>query len=321
MKNTKNTKIASENTHSVNSDYDYRKSRFSMMEKHWTVNRLNDLMVDYKPTDEELSNLRFAVMLYVSKALYFEFTTDEAEFMKRVDASRETRDNVTPNGGVVPKKKYQLEYNMVLRSWSKIIQSITKGRPELMTKFRYTPNIRIKFGLELEDNIERPLNTTYPHSDGWVEGPWSMNCYTPLFGDIENNSLVFWTPKSSETYSDKFLATAATYEEMQWVLDYYDFDENIVPKKGKVHISDFALIHATNREENCGTRISIDTTIIVGDHDVHEDRMSEYLNELEIVGEDIILSTGRSTKSDNVVNTKTTFSHYTTGHLKLHDCK
>ena len=291
-----------------------------MMEEHWAVNRFHDLMVDYVPTDEELSNLRFAVMLYISKALYFDFTEDETEFMKRVDANRETRDNVTPNGGVVPKKEYQLEYNMVLRSWSKIIQSITKGRPELMTKFRYTPNIRIKFGLELEDNVDRSLNTTYPHSDGWVEGPWSMNCYTPLLGDVENNSLIFWTPKSPDTYSDKFLATAATYEEMQWVLDYYDFNEDIVPKKGRVHISDFALIHATHRGDNCGTRISIDTTVIVGDHDVHEDRMSEYLDELKIMGEEIVISTNRSIEQNSFDETKTTFSHYTTGSLQLHEC-
>ena len=43
-----------------------------MMEEHWAVNRFHDLMVDYVPTDEELSNLRFAVMLYISKALYFD---------------------------------------------------------------------------------------------------------------------------------------------------------------------------------------------------------------------------------------------------------
>ena len=303
-----------------NSDYEYRKSRFSTMEEHWAVNRIHDLMVDYIPTDQELSDLRFAIMLYISKALYFDYADDEIEFMKRVDANRETRDNVTPNGGVVPKKEYQLEYNMVLRSWSKIIQSIIKGHPELMTRFRFTPNIRIKYGLELEDNVDRSLNTSHPHSDAWVEGPWSMNCYTPLLGDVENNNLIFWTPKSPETFSDKFLATAATYDEMQWVLDYYDFNEALSPKKGRIHISDFSLIHATHREDNCGTRISIDTTVIVGDHDVHEDRMSEYLDELKIMGEEIVISTNRSIEQNSFDENKTTFSHYTTGSLQLHEC-
>ncbi len=304
----------------MSADYEYRKSRFDTMEEVWALDRINDLMVSHSPTQKELNDLQFSVMLYISKALYFDFTQNEEEFVRRIDENRETRDNVTPNGAVVPKKEYQLEYNMVLRSWSKIVQSIIKNDPKLMTKFRFTPNIRIKFGRELDDNVNRTLNTAFPHSDAWVEGPWMMNCYTPLFGDIENNNLAFWKPKSPESFSDDFLKTAATYEEMQWVLDYYDLDAGIVPKKGRVHISDYALIHATGRKNDCGTRVSIDTTICVGEHDVHPDRKIEYIKDLKIVGEEIFIPTIRSIKDEHVVDKKTTFSHYTTGNLRIVDC-
>jgi len=304
----------------MSGDYDYRKSRFDKMETSWSVERVKDLIVRHKPSPEELKNLRFSIMLYISKALYFDFTTNEKEFIRRVDQNRETRDNVTPNGGVVPKKEYQLEYNMVLRSWSKIVRSITKDNPDLMTKFRFTPNIRIKFGKELEDNVNRTLNTTHPHSDAWVEGPWSMNCFIPLMGDVKNNTLLFWKPKSPDVFSNSFLTTAATYEEMQWVLDYYEVEENFKPEKGHIYISDYALIHATQREENCGTRISIDTTICVGDHDVHPDRNVEYLGELKIIGEDIFIPTIRSIHDEVIVDKKTTFSHYTTGNLRVINC-
>ena len=301
------------------SSYPYRVERFKKMKDSWDLDSIHDLMLYYNPTEKELSDLRFVVMLYISKALYFEFTFDESEFIKRLDESRSVRDNVTPNGGVVPKKEYQLEYNMVLRSWSKIVDNMIGRDKNLLRKFRITPNIRIKFGKELEENLERPLTTSWPHSDAWVEGPWGMNCYTPLLGDIENNNLIFWTPKDVDNFNDDALNTASTYEEMQWVLDEYELDKSIKQIKGKVHISDYALVHATNREENCGTRVSIDTTVFVGDYNVHKDRDIEYLNDVKIIGEEVFVSTNRSTLDENIVEKQTTFSHYTTGTLTVHN--
>ena len=303
----------------LNMSYDYRKSRFIHMNRAWELESMHELMSTYTPTPEDLEELRFSMMLYISRALYFNFTDDEKEFIIRLDKNRHIRDNVTPNGGVVPKKEYQLEYNMVLRIWSKIAAEMVKRDPSLLNKFRLTPNIRIKFGTELEENVNRTLNTSWPHSDAWVEGPWSMNCYVPLLGDVVNNNLAFWKPKNPENFSDNFLNTAATYEEMQWVLDHYVIDEKLKPQKGKVHISDYALIHATSRKDNCGTRVSIDTTVCVGDHDVHADRETEYLNSIETIGEELFVSVNRSTKDNNIIDKKTTFSHYTTGNLKVHN--
>ncbi len=301
------------------SSYPYRVQRFKQIKNTWDLESIHDLMVYYTPDKVELENLKFSVMLYISKAMYFDFTSNEIEFIKRLDEHRNVRDNVTPNGGVVPKKEYQLEYNMVLRSWSKIVKNMISNDPKLLKKFRMTPNIRIKFGKEIKENLDRPLTTSWPHSDAWVEGPWGMNCYTPLLGDVENNNLIFWKPKDVNNFNDDALNTASTYEEMQWTLDEYILDDTIKPIKEKVHISDYALIHATDRKENCGTRISIDTTVFVGDHDVHKDREVEYFDDVEIMGEDKFISTNRSIVDDLMVDKKSTFSHYTTGTLSVHD--
>jgi len=301
------------------SSYSYRVERFNNMKNSWGLDSLHDLMLYYNPTNEELSSLKFSVMLYISKAFYFDFTTDEELFIQRLDESRKNRDNVTPNGGVVPKKEYQLEYNMVLRSWSRLVKNMISNKPSLLKKFRMTPNIRIKFGTELEENLDRPLTTSWPHSDAWVEGPWGMNCYVPLLGDVKNNNLIFWKPKDIDNFNDDVLNTASTYEEMQWALDDYVLSKDLNPIKEKVHISDYALIHATNREKNCGTRISIDTTVFVGNHDVHEDRKIEYLDDVEIIGENIFVSTIRSVNDELVVDKQSTFSHYTTGTLKVNN--
>jgi hypothetical protein len=304
----------------MKNSYNYRKERFKKMKESWNLDQVHDLFMSYSPSPHLLEELKFSVMLYISKAFYFDFTLDENIFIERLENARSIRDNITPNGGVVPKKEYQLEYNMVLRSWSRIVKDITKNDPSLLKKFRMTPNIRIKFGVELEENIGRSLNTSYPHSDAWVEGPWGMNCYTPLLGDVENNNLIFWKPIDEQNFNDEFLNTASTYEEMQWVLDHYILSDELTPKKGKVHISDYALIHATHRTPTCGTRISMDTTVFVGDHDIHMDREAEYLDEVKIIGEEILVSSNRSINEELIIDKKSVFSHYTTGTLSFYKC-
>ena len=109
-----------------NNSYDYRIERFNTIKDTWELDRLHELLVYYSPQEKDLYNLRFALMLYISKALYFEFTSDEEEFISRLDNNFNRLDNVTPNGGVVPKKEFQLEYNLVLRSWSKIVKKYGK---------------------------------------------------------------------------------------------------------------------------------------------------------------------------------------------------
>ena len=55
----------------------------------------------------------------------------------------------------MPKREFQLEYNLILREWCKIIKTMVEKDKKLLSIFRVTPNIRIKFGKELEDNIGR----------------------------------------------------------------------------------------------------------------------------------------------------------------------
>ena len=104
--------------------YNYRVERFQKIKNNWQLDSLHELLVYYSPREEDLYNLRFALMLYISKALFFEFTSDEDEFISRLDNNFNQLDNVTPNGGVVPKKEFQLEYNLVLRSWSRVVKNM-----------------------------------------------------------------------------------------------------------------------------------------------------------------------------------------------------
>ena len=101
---------------------------------------------------------------------------------------------------------------------------------------------------------------------------------------------------------------------MQWVMKYYK-KLNIIPKAGNIYVSDYALVHNTNRKSNCKTRISIDTTIFIGDHEPHKDRLKEYRNSIPRTGVDEFVDAGQYEK-DIPAEKLSTFSHYTSRVLK-----
>jgi len=185
-------------------------------------------------------------------------------------------------------------------------------KPLLLSRFRTTPNIRIKFGKEIDANKKRELNTSLPHSDAWVEGPWGMNCFVPIVGDLKKNNLLYYSPNK---FREVFLKASKTYKEMQWVLKYYKPMHNLVPQPGNIYISDYALVHKTFRKTNSKTRISIDTTIFIGDHLPHKDRLNEYKDKIPNYGVDEFRSSSKY-ENDEVIDKKSTFSHYTKTILK-----
>ena len=234
--------------------------------------------------------------------------------MNNVNGARGNRTNLTPNGAVVPKSEFALEYNIFLRQWCQIISQLSKNNPKLISKFRMTPNVRIKFGVELDDNINRGLSTSINHSDAWVEGPWGMNCHIPNLGDCENNYLQFLKLKDESKFKDDFLNTSNEYNDMQWVKDYYK-DDNFIPESGYIHISDYVLLHRTERKRNANTRISIDSTILIGDYPVHPDREKEYMDRIPDIGNEIYIKCLRSEK-DNYEVKNSVFSHYAIESIK-----
>jgi hypothetical protein len=85
---------------------------------------------------------------------------------------------------------------------------------------------------------------------------------------------------------------------------------NLVPLPGNIYISDYGLIHKTLRKKGSKTRISIDTTVFIGNHLPHKDRLYEYKNEIPYYGIHEFRSSNRLEK-DKIIKKKTTFSHYT----------
>lgn len=206
-----------------------------LVSSEWKGQLCHQLMAQFKISDGEFSLLWASLALYLSRALHLDrVPTSDGEIsslsLDNVDLS-----NVTPNGAVVPKREYQVEFNAVLGCWSSICRQMITLNPGLLSRFRLTPNIRIKFGQELEKNVNRPLNTSIPHSDAWVEGPWGMNCFLPVMGDCKGNTLLYY---DTDEFSEEYLLNSETYTSMQWVLNHYSAIPDIRAAVGSVNLSD-----------------------------------------------------------------------------------
>ncbi len=291
----------------------YRVNRINRICKHWKLKKIHKFMAVHEIDKTIFKNFKTNIKLYLCKALDIPFEADDKKFIQILNKAKNNRTNVTPNGAVVPKRDYTLEYNIILRDWCNIIREMIKKKEKLISRFRITPNIRIKYGKELKDNIGRGLSTSLPHSDAWVEGPWGMNCFFPIFGDYKKNNLVYYEPKK---FDDKLLKISKSYKEMQWVMSNYKKIDKILPEPGKIYISDYALVHNTFRKKNSNTRVSIDTTLFIGKHIPHADRIKEYRKNIPYFGVKELINPIFYAK-DNYKEKKTVFSHYTTGNLKL----
>ena len=290
-----------------------RHKRIDLLKK-MEIKKIHPLIVSYKIKEDFFEEFKFNIKLYISKALKIDFELDDNKFIKNIDKARNSRLNITPNGAIVPKREFHLEYNLVLRSWCHLVTQMSKNDRKLLKLFRITPNIRIKFGKELNDNKNRSLSTSRPHSDAWVEGPWGMNCYIPFFGDTKKNTLKFYEPK--DKFKESFLRLSPSYEDMKWVLNYYKPIKNLKIKKGYVNISDYAAIHHTNREKNSGTRVSIDTTILVGKYKLYKDKIREYTKKIPAIGLNQFVDSGQY-ENDIPAKKISTYSHYTSRVLKI----
>ena len=75
-------------------------------------------------------------------------------------------------------------------------------------------------------------------------------------------------------------------------------------------------------EEDTGQEIELDVIGLSCEYTEYEDLkefQGEYFDDVEIMGEDKFISTNRSIVDDLMVDKKSTFSHYTTGTLSVHD--
>ena len=106
----------------------YRKERVKKIIRYWNFRKCHDLMASFKPKKKEFDAFKNYIKIYISKSLDIDYFQDDTEFLKSLEKGRKNRTNVTPNGGIVPKREFHLEYNLVLREWANLVRNFTKNK-------------------------------------------------------------------------------------------------------------------------------------------------------------------------------------------------
>ena len=110
----------------------YRHQRINKITSVWNLKKVHPLITSYKIPLDTFEIFKNNLKLYISKALHIKFNENDKIFIKSIDKGRRNRTNVTPNGAVVPKREFNLEYNFVLKSWCQLVRQIISNNPKLL---------------------------------------------------------------------------------------------------------------------------------------------------------------------------------------------
>ena len=195
--------------------------------------------------------------IYMSRCLpEAQVILDEEILLDTFERDRDRIKNITPNGMIVPKKHTTLEYNILVRAFVEIIESLEIS--DLILSWHVPLNLRIKFGEIDEDNLKRHHPTEHIHSDSWAgESTESVTTHIPIFGDSNRNHIVCYDPP--QDFQEDWLGPLPSYADGAEIAGKYtklDFK----PQKGQLILADFASLHASSRLRGAGARVSIDTT-------------------------------------------------------------
>ena len=237
-----------------------RKKAFGALTSRFQCERPGPLIARHKIQSSLFKRLQTVTAIYMSKCLgKNEFILDENELLQRFEKDYEKILNITPNGMIVPKRHTILEYNLLVQTFSMIIETLCIQ--DLISSWHIPLNVRIKFGEASEENLQRHHPTEHVHSDSWAgESSESVTTMIMIFGDVERNHISFYDPPSD--FEEEWLRPRPTYLDGKVVADRYS-RVNMIPEKGDLLVSDFAGLHSSTRLPNAQTRVSIDTTFVL----------------------------------------------------------
>lgn len=259
-----------------------RHDRFDRFCNFMECRRPTPLVAVSRMSDDMFEQLNLAARLYLSKVLTHQSTLlSEEEILYRFQHQQDEIINVTPTGMILPKHYSILENNMLIREFYQAISSI--GLDDIIRDWHIPMHIRVKYPIAREENVNRPRHAPEDlHFDSWSGySTHGITCLIPIMGDITNNNVAFYKPLNS--YEEAWLMPLESGGKIPNLADHYERVE-FTPSFGDIQFVDTASLHATNREENCGVRISIDNILmpkldIEGSHEnIENPRKAEMLS-------------------------------------------
>jgi hypothetical protein len=203
---------------------------------------------------ERFAQVRFAAATYISACLGSKKTiTDETELLDAIERLRGTMPNITPNGLLMPKREFVLEFNLLHKSIAGIFKDFQID--EMIETMHVPVNLRIAQGTPKAAVDSRAYATNKMHSDVWAGEPLdAVIVHLPLFGDAENIGIDFCEMTAAK--EQQFMRILKDYDEGKELFeDMKRYDCTM--KLGNIYFADARLLHATMRKKP-GLRVSLD---------------------------------------------------------------
>lgn len=203
---------------------------------------------------ESMIKIVFHAELYLSAVLKLARPLHGDDLLAEIECGRGNLCNVTPTGMILPKQSSSIEYNLLLRSYYQMIASLYIAEH---LKDCHTPaHLRVKWPETRSADLHRPRHAPEEmHFDTWSGySSHGLTFLLGVLGDVERNRVRFFDPPNQ--FDESWLSTheKPSAEYLTQIFDPVD----IIPKYAQLVVMDSALLHQTFRDENSGTRFSID---------------------------------------------------------------
>lgn len=241
-----------------------RKAKFAEITGQFQCERPSSFIAVHQINPDLYDNLRTAVAIYISRFMHsIRIILDDRLLVENFAVMHKKGEilNCTPNGLMVPKRHVTLEYNGVVKAYFQILKNLGIEKYILTMN---PPSVRFKESLPDFDSqkMERGYASEKIHSDAWTgDCPSSINVSIPLFGDTERNRVVWYSVP--DNFQEEWLNYRPSYDHGDEIAAHYQERVNYPYSKGKVYITDVAVLHCTTREKNAGPRFSIDNLFTI----------------------------------------------------------
>ena len=212
------------------------------------------LLAIVKIPEQDFLQLKFHVELYLNSVLGNLSVLTGKDLVDEFVHRRALIRCITPTGMILPKRDTSIYYNLMLRTYYRVISKLYFFRT---LKDCHTPaHLRVKWADSSSDEVFRPRHAPEEmHFDTWSGySSHGLTFLLSVLGDSSNNRVRFFAP--TEVFDDDWLSNSK--KPSVDLLETCFKPLEIVPGYGSLVIMDAALLHQTYREPGCGARVSID---------------------------------------------------------------
>jgi hypothetical protein len=232
----------------------YGDELFSKLFDRFPDGRKWRLLIEQALPPDRFQKIRCAAAGYVSACLGSKkVILEDAELIDALLKRRAAMPNITPNGLVVPKREFVLEFNAFHKAVAAAFNDL--GLEDLIEAIHIPISLRVAEGRKDEERDARPYATNKMHSDVWAGEPLdAVVVHLPLFGDAENIGVQFAEMQAEK--EQEFMRVLKDYSEGSELWDHLKLYDCVM-KLGNIYFADARLLHATLRRKP-GLRVSID---------------------------------------------------------------